>query len=48
MQGRGLREKYFGAGRKPTHRLIFRVTPAGVVVLTVRNFQQDALTPRDV
>ena len=48
VQGRGLREKYFGAGGADTHRLIFRVAGPAVEVLTVRGFAQDDLTPRDL
>ncbi len=48
VQGRGLREAYFGAGNSQTHRLIFRVRGAVVEILTVRAFAQDDLAPGDV
>ena len=48
VQGRGLREHYFGAGRKNTHRLIFRVAGGAVEVVTVRGFAEDELTPRNL
>ena len=48
VQGRGLREEYFGAGGKRTHRLIFRVVGQEVEVVTVRSFAQDDLTPADL
>ena len=48
VAGRNLREKYFGAGRTKTHRLIFRVRGSTVEVLTVRGLAQDDLTPADL
>ena len=46
--GEPLRQKMFGPGRRPSHRLIFRVTPAAIEVLAVRGFGQRDLTPRDL
>lgn len=40
VQNDGLREAYFGAGRRSTHRLIFRVRGLIVEVLTLRGFAQ--------
>ena len=48
LDGLGLREAYFGAGRKETHRLIFQTTLREVIVVTVRSFAEDDLTPRDL
>ena len=48
VQGRGLREAYFGAGKTDTHRLIFRVRGGTVQILNVRGFAQRDLTPADL
>ena len=53
VHGRGLREAYFGAGRRDTHRVIFRVVerPRGggvVEALTVCAFGRDDLTAGDL
>ena len=45
--GEPLRQKMFGPGRRLSHRLIFRVTPAAIEVLAVRGFHQRDLTTRD-
>ena len=48
--GEPLRQLMFGVGRtrRPSHRLIFRVTPAALEVLAVRDLRQRDLTPRDL
>ena len=48
VQGRGLREAYFGVGRSKTHRLIFEIDGDVVRARTVRSFAQDDLTPADL
>ena len=48
VQGHGLREAYFGAGKTNTHRLIFRVRGGTVQILNVRGFAQRDLTPADL
>ena len=42
------RQHMFGAGKKPTHRLVFRVEPGQVVVEAVRGLSQDDLTAADL
>ena len=46
--GEPLRDKLFGVGRRPSHRLIFRVTPAAVEVVALRGTAQPDLTRRDL
>ena len=46
--GEPLRQKMFGVGRTPSHRIVFRVTPRAVEVLAVRDLRQRDLTARDV
>ena len=48
VQGLGLREARFGTGKTESHRLIFRVDPVKVEVLTLRGLAQRDLTPRDL
>ena len=48
VQGLGLREAYFGAGRTKTHRLIFAIDGDVIRVRTVRSFSQPELTPADL
>jgi plasmid stabilization system protein ParE len=38
-----LRAKPFGAGRQPTHRILFTIRPDSIYVLAVRHVAQDAL-----
>ena len=42
------RVKMFGPGKKPTHRIVFRVTPSAVELVAVRHLAQDDLTPLDL
>ena len=46
--GEPLRQKMFGVGRRPTHRLIFRVTAEAVEVLAVRDLRRRDVTARDL
>ena len=40
-----LRELYFGTGRRPTHRVVFRIVNGIVEVLTVRHLAQQDVEP---
>ena len=43
-----IRERRFGLGSKPTHRVIFTIVRETVLVLTVRHLARQALRPEDV
>ena len=43
-----LRELYYGSGRKNTHRALFHILEDEVVVVGIRHFAQDEITPNDV
>lgn len=43
-----LRDLLFGVSTKPTHRAVFTILDDRVVVLTVRHFALDRLTPADI
>ena len=38
----------FGVGRRPSHRIIFRVTPARIEALAVRDLRRRDVTARDL
>ena len=44
----GIRQLNFGLGRRPTHRIVFAVDGATVIILRVRHLSQDALTAGDL
>lgn len=50
VSGRGLRQRAFGPGRRPTHRLIFEVDAAAgeVRFLACRGLSRPDLTPADL
>ena len=48
LPGGPYRDKLFGVGRKKTHRIVFRVTPAAIELVAVRHLAQDDLTPLDL
>ena len=43
-----LRQRTFGGGRTPTHRLVFESQGGAVRFLTVRHLAQDELIPADL
>ena len=43
-----IRDLLFGLGRRPTHRAVFTIHGAEVVVLTVRHVAQQDITPDDI
>lgn len=43
-----MRQIAFGAGRKPTHRLVFAIRPDRVVVYAIRHLAQRELSPDDL
>src|SRR6266478_4607417 len=43
-----IRDLLFGLGRRPTHRVVFTIRGAEVVVLTVRHAAQPELSPDDI
>ena len=43
--GTELRQLMFGSGRRITHRVIFAIRPAGVVVYAIRHVAQDEWEP---
>ena len=47
-EGTGLREIYFGSGRKPTHRMVFEVAGNTVTVLLVWATALDDFTADDL
>ena len=44
----GIRQLLFGLGRRPTHRLVFTIEDATVIILRVRHTSQDALSSDDL
>ena len=48
LPGGTYREVYFGVGRSPSHRLVFRDAAPDVEVVAGRGFGQPDLTPGDV
>jgi len=44
----GIRQFLFGIGRRPTHRIVFAIDGATVIVLRIRHASQDALTWEDL
>ena len=48
LPGGEYREVYFGVGRTPSHRLVFRDAAPDVEVVAVRGFNQPDLTPGDI
>ena len=40
-----LRELYYGVGKRKTHRAIFRIAEKEVIVLGIRHFSQDDISP---
>jgi plasmid stabilization system protein ParE len=44
----GLRELYFGLGRRPSHRIVFTIDGTTVTVLRVRHSAQRPLTADDL
>ncbi len=43
-----IRDLLFGIGRRPTHRAVYTIRGAEVVVLTVRHVAQQDLAPDDI
>jgi plasmid stabilization system protein ParE len=48
LLAQGIRELLFGLGRHPTHRIVFAIDGATVVVFRVRHTSQDALASDDL
>lgn len=44
----GLRQLNFGMGARPTHRAVFTVRGADVIVLAIRHLAQQELSPDDI
>ena len=44
----GIQQASFGMGRRPTHRILYRVEGAEVIVYRVRAFKQDVIGLEDL
>ena len=48
LRHEGFRQAHFGLGRKPSHRVIFRIEDHTVVIYRVRAFKQDFIREEDL